>query len=529
MDTAPWRSVSAVVYLGSNITLRNGAEEVYLHSHAARIPLSHNNGKKVSSNGQQVTGYPEAKDPNNYWTIELAPTKYLAFDDEGNVSNPEIFDKLPCTVTGLIPSQEELDELLADPNDYNLHFKKSVMDGDILRLKHAETGNYLYASEVASPLTLTHMEVIATENDTMAQRYNRTLFKIEFVMNMQKETVKDLSSNLVGFRLQHVASDAYLRNHRQNLPDDWGLSQREINAFKDDHTPSSFWTVEQVHWPKQNGVVEPRASLGDDNTVREPATFFGKFFEFQKLTWLNLKPKAADSALPVHPYSCPPLLWPIFYRGISMWDNFLLKRQIYLIANPIVWWYTTALLLLLGTFVVYYYFGKTSYRAKKSIAAANAASDSTPNDAKREVKKLEEFIKDSFVKKNGFIMAAYLFHFVPYVLQGMYTGFLFVSQYQPALCVAVVLAAAAMEFLFIDLFNTHMMKLESSEKWKSIKRLKTLRMSLAVALALGILIGFIIFAPLTYGLPMTTEDGLLRRWLSSWDFLVTIHPTTSKP
>ena len=56
-------------YYGQTFRISNRGEKVFLHSHPDRIPLNHLDGK-VSSQGQQVNGYP-IEDENNIWEIKL--------------------------------------------------------------------------------------------------------------------------------------------------------------------------------------------------------------------------------------------------------------------------------------------------------------------------------------------------------------------------------------------------------------------------------------------------------------------------
>ncbi|KAH8732906.1 Dolichyl-phosphate-mannose-protein mannosyltransferase-domain-containing protein [Phaeosphaeriaceae sp. PMI808] len=56
-----------------SITLRHKETKIYLHSHTDRYPLRYDDGR-VSSQGQQVTGYPH-NDTNNHW--QILPSKAL--------------------------------------------------------------------------------------------------------------------------------------------------------------------------------------------------------------------------------------------------------------------------------------------------------------------------------------------------------------------------------------------------------------------------------------------------------------------
>ncbi|KAJ3059044.1 hypothetical protein HK102_010183, partial [Quaeritorhiza haematococci] len=66
-DSALTKNAVSVPY-HSNITIKHRDLSVFLHSHPDRYPLRYDDGR-ISSQGQQVTGYPHS-DLNNFWEIE---------------------------------------------------------------------------------------------------------------------------------------------------------------------------------------------------------------------------------------------------------------------------------------------------------------------------------------------------------------------------------------------------------------------------------------------------------------------------
>ena len=90
------------------ITLRHKDTKVYLHSHPDKYPLRYEDGR-VSSQGQQVTGYP-FNDTNNQWQI------------------------LPDTPT---PDASQSG--------------RPVLNGDVVKLRHIVTDTMLLTHDVASP------------------------------------------------------------------------------------------------------------------------------------------------------------------------------------------------------------------------------------------------------------------------------------------------------------------------------------------------------------------------------------------
>ncbi|PVH98570.1 glycosyltransferase family 39 protein [Periconia macrospinosa] len=73
------------------ITIRHKDTKVYLHSHPDRYPLRYEDGR-ISSQGQQVTGYPH-NDTNNHW--QILPSKQLSSAEEeanGDRFNDTLFE-----------------------------------------------------------------------------------------------------------------------------------------------------------------------------------------------------------------------------------------------------------------------------------------------------------------------------------------------------------------------------------------------------------------------------------------------------
>jgi dolichyl-phosphate-mannose-protein mannosyltransferase len=513
-----WKSISAALYVGSKLTLRNLAENVYLHSHDALIPQSHQD--KVSSNGQQVTGYSISDDMNNEWIIELAPNNLL-FNDDGTLDVSQL-EKISCLFTGLYPSPGELEQLLHDgftsEKDFNLQFKKPISNNDLIRLRHAATGKYLLSHDVASPLTLTNMEVTAFFNEDLSNRYNNTLFRIEFFKAVENPALQKngipsttLVSNSVFFRLKHEVSGAHIRNHRQNLPSEWGFNQREINGSKQDESLSSIWVVEHIQWPAHTkdtlAWTSTSASVAPTDSGM-PLNYIQKLIEHQLLTWNNLKPKWDNSGA-AHPYSCHPLLWPFLVRGISMWDNFMLHRQVYLIGNPILWWLAAASLIALTLiFITFKFFQPQKQRKDGRLGESNCSINSTD-------RALTNVIMRHLVERAAFIYVAFAFHFIPYVLLSIFTNFLFISSYLPAFSLSVLILGIVIDAFLIDFIN---LKIASS-------RIIHIRLLFQLVLIGAAVYGFYRFSPLTFGHALSTSEGEALRWLPTWEFLVTLHPT----
>ena len=114
-----------------NIAMKHKETKVYLHSHPDRYPLRYDDGR-ISSQGQQVTGYPH-NDTNNLWQI------YPTTDIDEDIENP-------------------------------------VRNGDIVRFRHLVTDTWLLTHDVASPYYPTNQEFTTVpEDEASGERFNEFL------------------------------------------------------------------------------------------------------------------------------------------------------------------------------------------------------------------------------------------------------------------------------------------------------------------------------------------------------------------
>jgi dolichyl-phosphate-mannose-protein mannosyltransferase len=291
---------SREIYLGHTIRLKSRLEEIYLHSHPHNYPRVHDDGK-ISSEGQQVTGYP-GKDMNNLWKI--------------------------------LPAGKD--------NDISYKSRIPINNGDLIRLQHVGTGGILYTHDVASPLTRTNME-ITLANLTDTEKYERTLWSVD--IKSGGSVLKALSCQ---FRLVNKAYTVFLMNQQQPLPK-WGFGQREINGDKRGVDENSKWIVWDVEDPmdeaeKKMKAQEPKPKL----------TFFQKFTELQRA-----QVRHNAGLIDNHPFKSDPSSWPFVLRGISYWDKNKMGR-IYLLGNPVGWYICLAGLVLFSVFAI-----KELYRIRR--------------------------------------------------------------------------------------------------------------------------------------------------------------------
>jgi len=268
------------------LTLRHKETKVYLHSHTERYPLRYDDGR-VSSQGQQVTGYPH-NDTNNQWQIQPI--------------NPAEIGKANV-----------------------------VKNGDVVKLRHLVTDTFLLSHDVASPYHPTNQEftTISVE-EANGPRWNDTLFEIRVDKVANGVPIRTKASQ---FKLLHYPSRVAMWTHTTPLPE-WAFKQAEINGNKNIAASSNIWYFEDI----------PSLPAGDARFHQEPRqiktlSFFKKYFELQGLMFHHNNALTSS-----HPYASHPISWPFLLRGVSFWTKNDTREQIYFIGNPVGWWLVGSLL-----------------------------------------------------------------------------------------------------------------------------------------------------------------------------------------
>lgn len=270
------------------ITLRHKDTKTYLHSHPDTYPLRYDDGR-VSSQGQQVTGYPY-NDTNNHWEI------------------------LPAT-----PFAQ------GDP------FGHHVKNGDLVKLRHLVTDRVLLSHDVASPYYPTNQEFTAvTVEEANGERHNDTLFELKIENAKGKQDFKTMSGQ---FKLIHHPSKVAMWTHTTPLPE-WAFKQAEINGNKNLQQSSNVWYVDDI----------PSLPADSDRRIKEPkkvkhVPFVKKYFELQRAMFYHNNALTSS-----HPYASQPIQWPFLLRGVSFWTQNDTKQQIYFLGNPLGWWIASSLL-----------------------------------------------------------------------------------------------------------------------------------------------------------------------------------------
>ncbi|KAI1110504.1 glycosyltransferase family 39 protein [Nemania sp. NC0429] len=267
------------------ITIQHKETKAFLHSHDAKYPLRYDDGR-VSSQGQQVTGYPY-NDTNNYWQI--------------------------------LPVQD--DHVMGH----------HVKNHELVRLRHIVTDTILLSHDVASPYYPTNQEfTTVSQADAYGSRAADTLFEVRIEGGKQNQEFKSVASH---FKFIHNPSKVAMWTHAKPLPE-WGHKQQEINGNKQIAPSSNVWLVEDV---PSVPADSPRRAREERKVKTLP--FLVKWFELQRsMFWHNSQLTSS------HPYSSQPYQWPFLLRGVSFWTHNDTRQQIYFLGNPIGWWIASSLI-----------------------------------------------------------------------------------------------------------------------------------------------------------------------------------------
>lgn len=272
-----------------SIAIRHKETKTYLHSHPDKYPLRYDDGR-VSSQGQQVTGYP-FNDTNNIW--QILPAK--------------IFD----------PADQE--EGLP------------VRNGEFVKLRHLVTDSFLLSHDVASPYYPTNQE-FTTESleGTNGDRFNDTLFEIKIEGGKGSQQLKSMSGH---FKLIHAPSRVAMWTHTSPLPE-WAYKQAEINGNKNLQQSSNVWYIDEVP-----SIPEDSPRLIKEVRKVKHVPFLKKYFELQRAIFFHNNALTSS-----HPYASQPIQWPFLLRGVSFWTQNDTRQQIYFLGNPIGWWIASSIL-----------------------------------------------------------------------------------------------------------------------------------------------------------------------------------------
>jgi len=465
------------------IAMKHKETKTYLHSHPDKYPLRYDDGR-VSSQGQQVTGYPFS-DENNHW--QILPMNLFPEDDQAG---------------------------------------HPVKNGELIRLRHLITDTYLLTHDVASPYYPTNQEYTAVgAEEAYGERANDTLFEIKIENGKAGQQFKSMSGH---FKLIHFPTRVAMWTHTTPLPD-WAYKQAEINGNKNIQQSSNVWFVDEIpSIPKDS----PRLIMEERKVKYVP--FLKKYFELQRAIFFHNNALTSS-----HPYSSQPIQWPFLLRGVSFWTQNDTKQQIYFLGNPIGWWIASSLLAvfagIIGADQLSLRRGVDSLGARKSFQRPYPKQTLTtplPNTGDR----------SRLYNSTGFFFLCWAAHYLPFYLMGRQ---LFLHHYLPAHLASALVTGALLEFicnldpLALEEVATNNTLTNGAKSPKSIdsatkkdgvapgfgKRHLTAKermghghllalwgmTGLVLALVIG---GWWFFLPLTYGKPgLEPEQVNARKWL----------------
>jgi dolichyl-phosphate-mannose-protein mannosyltransferase len=194
----PMTSQAKDIHYYDIITIKHKDTKAFLHSHTERYPLRYDDGR-VSSQGQQVTGYP-FNDTNNHWLVLPAEQEFVKQD-------------------------------------------RPVRHKDVIKLRHINTNTDLVTHDVASPYYPTNQEFTTIPlEESLGTRLNDTLFTVE-IENGKSDTVWRTKAGL--FKLISVPYRVAMWTHTKALPE-WAFQQQEINGNKNILQSQNIWFPDDI-------------------------------------------------------------------------------------------------------------------------------------------------------------------------------------------------------------------------------------------------------------------------------------------
>lgn len=442
----------ADVSLGSTVTIRHlNTHGGYLHSHNSNYP--------AGSQQQQITLYPHV-DANNEWVLVLAPgdnTKQ-ALDKDG----------IPLPKDG----PADVEAHLGVPLNF-IHHNTEI------RLVHKSSLKRLHSHDNHRP-PLTEADY---QNEITGYGFpgfagdanDNFVVEIEEGESSDPVSSKRLRALRSVFRLRHSLTGCYVFSHKVALPD-WGFGQQEVTCNKNPTMPNSLWYIETNTHPLLERAHKGELTLDEAKLVnkgRRPElhnyvrpSFWKRFWELNGSMWSTNK-RLTDR----HAYDSRPGHWPFFRRGINFWMKG--HRQIYLMANPIVWWSASLSV-----------FAYLSIRALLMLRA------------KRGYRDFNNSTVIFYDRIAGVVCTGWALHFLPFFMMHRQ---LFIHHYLPALYFSILLLA-----IMFDLVTSPLRP--------------QARLGVAGAYIFLVLIAFNTYSPLIYGSTWTKSACERSKFFKTWDY-----------
>ena len=459
------------------IVLRHKDTKTYLHSHPDKYPLRYDDGR-ISSQGQQVTGYP-FNDTNNHWEI--------------------------------LPNMEQ---------DDKSHAGRPVLNNDVVKLRHIVTNTFLLTHDVASPFYPTNQEFTTVPPENAAgDRHNDTLFQIR--IEGGKDTMP-FRSHSGQFKLIHFPSRVAMWTHTTPLPE-WAFKQAEINGNKNVQQTSNLWYIDEIPSIPSDS---PRLIKEAKKTKYVP--FLKKYLELQRSMFAHNNALTSS-----HPYASLPFQWPFLLRGVSFWTQESTKQQIYFLGNPIGYWISSAVL---AIFAGIWAADQLSLRRGIDALDTSKLLSHFPSQSLTYL-----VTRRRLYNSTGFFFICWAFHYLPFYLMGrqlflhhylpahlascLVTGALieFIFNVEPVIDDDAVSASIQGQKQKLDNIakkalgekvadRTKKRFLTAQERLKGQSMLATWIATVVILSA--VIAGFGFFFPLTYGWPgLNVQQVNARKWL----------------
>lgn len=448
---------SVTIQYGDLITMKHKETRVYLHSHPDRYPLRYDDGR-ISSQGQQVTGYPH-NDTNNHWQI--------------------------------LPGTE------------GVQIGETVKNNDAVRFRHLVTDTILLTHDVASPYFPTNQEFTTVELDVAdGERYNDTLFNVVIEHGKPGQEFKTMSSH---FKLLHVPTRVAMWTHTTPLPE-WAFKQAEINGNKNTQQASNVWYVEEI----------PSLPSDSERLVKEPrkikrVSFFKKYLELQRAMFFHNNALTSS-----HPYASFPISWPFLLRGVSFWTDNDTRQQIYFLGNPVGWWIASSLLAVFAGII-----GADQLAMRRGLDALDDRKYLEDFLIKYVLTCLQG-TRNRLYNSMGFFFLTWAAHYAPFFLMGRqlflhhYLPAHLASTLVTGALLEFVFNVEPMQIEELDSKGRPKKPVVRRPIREKIGTQSLLGAWAATAVIYALVIwGFIFFAPLTYGQPgLSVEEVNARKWLN---------------
>lgn len=340
-------------------------------------------------------------------------------------------------------------------------------DGMKIRLVHVNTNRRLHSHDEKPPVSERDWQKEAScygfdgfEGDANDD------FVVEIVdyQSAEGEAQKNVRALETVFRLRHAMTGGYLFSSEVKLPS-WGFEQQEVTTASQGLRSLTHWHIE---YNKNDLIPEEEREYINYPTP----SLMQKLVEIHKRMW-----KINQGLTEHHHWQSDPSSWPVLLRGINYWVRN--HTQVYLLGNAIVWWASSISIVI---FIVHAVFSVLRWQL-----GANVSSD----------KNVYNFNQQAFSYVVGWIL-----HYIPFFLMGRQ---LFLHHYVPAAYFGLLTLGHIFEIL-VGYF---------AAKYTILRKLSY---GALFAFLGASVVFFVMYSPLIYAKPWTSDKCQSSKLISTWDF-----------